>query len=308
MKGTQLLLGCLGLVVSAIGVAVPAYIAYDLYGTGPSAERRLELERGFKLNPIGAFSNLAGKAQVSIAFEGRPLRNLFVERDILRNTGRVPILPSDYVEKLTVSAQMPWTILDVDGALKAPGNVVLHWKRKSDTCFEAEPALLNPGDTASTDIYLTTVQDVSGPDVKQTLEPAVKWDARIVNLRAISPPQRPAADYGYDSFFPVLVFLQGKGLLFTLVAAMLFEALYIILLVRAGLLRTFDSMGILLLLCVSLLSFSAAESSAWFLFPSWWSRLVPSNGINFCVLSVHWVALLTLYFYARRQRSTTNAV
>jgi hypothetical protein len=190
VKGTQLLLGCLGLVVSAIGVAVPAYIAYDLYGTGPSAERRLELERGIKLNPIGAFSDFAGKAQVSIAFEGRPLRNLFVERDILRNTGRVPILPSDYVEKLTVSTQTPWTILDVDGSLKPPGNVVLHWKRKSDTSFEAEPALLNPGDTVSTDIYLTSLQDVSGSDVKQTLEPAAKWDTRIVNLRAISPPQR----------------------------------------------------------------------------------------------------------------------
>ena len=97
----------------------------------------------------------------------------------------------------------------------------------------------------------------------------------------------------------------GNAVLFTIVAAMLFEFMYINLLIRGGLLARVDWLGIGLFLFVSLLSFSAAESSAWILFPCWWSRLNPSYGINFCVLSVHWSCLIALlpFMHAGEQRA-----
>jgi hypothetical protein len=301
VKRKDLLLPLLGLIVTVIGIAVPAYVAYELYSRGPSPEKRLEVEHSFTMNPAKNLSTLASKAHLTLTVEGKTVSNLVIAYDVLRNVGHAPLLPTDYFENLTVSVAPPWNIVIVDSSVGWQGNVSLRWKRKSDTTFEAEPSLLNPGDTVSTAIYLTNAQTLSDGDLGTTADPIIKWDARIINLPAISTRPSEHFDEGGDKYFPIEVRLHGHALLFTLITAMLFEAVYINLLVRAGLLHRIDWRAISLVLCASLLSFSAAESSAWYLFPTWWSRLNPSNAINACVLVTHWSALLALYLRARKR-------
>ena len=308
MNRADLWLKIVELLVASIGVAVPTYVAYDLHSKGPSAEKELEVEHSLKLNVTGGLSLVGEKAQLTLAFEGKPVGDIWVVRDVLRNTGRVAVLPGDYIGRIVLSTRRPWKILDVDSSLATPANVVLHWTRESETSFEADPTLLNPGDTTVTQIYLTNLDQNKPASGTEAGEPVTAWNARIINLHAISVRPTKSFVQGSDGFFPFEVVLFGNAVLFTIVAAMLFEFMYINLLIRGGLLARVDWLGIGLFLFVSLLSFSAAESSAWILFPSWWSRLNPSYGINFCVLSVHWSCLIALYLYARGRAARLSRV
>jgi hypothetical protein len=200
MKRGDLLLSLLTLAVGLITAAAPIYVAYDIYDRGPAPEKRLELKHWFVTNPTKNLSSLANKAHLILTVEDKTVGNLVIAHDLLRNTGRVPVLPSDYFQNLTVSVSPPWYIVAVESSKDGLGNVPLRWKRNSDTQFEAEPSLLNPGDSVSTVVYLTNTNVAKtlsiGPD------PTTLWDARITNLRMISTASPERFDEGSDKYFP----------------------------------------------------------------------------------------------------------
>ena len=103
MNRADLWLKIVELLVASIGVAVPTYVAYNLHSKGPSAEKELEVEHSLKLNVTGGLSLVGEKAQLTLAFEGKPVGDIWVVRDVLRNTGRVAVLPGDYIGRIVLS-------------------------------------------------------------------------------------------------------------------------------------------------------------------------------------------------------------
>lgn len=219
----------------------------------------------------------------------------------LRNAGTSPILPSDFHENINVTVESPWMIVAVEN--KWTLGAKLKWKKISDTRFEAEPTLLNPGDTLYTYIYLTNKQFKQIPTNKEHAEPNIVWSARIVNLRGFTEPPSFLDRYLNLKYigWGIFIHLSGWAVPFVIITAMLFQALYLYLLARAGLLQTMRlATTILLLLVASLLSFAAAESMATYLFPD---VLIRMQGIqheyNAPFIILYWIVLFFLYRKAK---------
>lgn len=144
----------LTVVVSLITAAVPAYVAYDLWGRGSIPEKRVQLMRYSNIHPLRDLSALGDRVSIYIKVEDQTFDNLVIARAYLLNAGSSPILPSDFFENLSINVETPWKIVAVENGGFFRG-VTLKWKRISDTRFEAAPALLNPGDSVPVTIYLT---------------------------------------------------------------------------------------------------------------------------------------------------------
>ena len=235
--------------------------------------------------------------------EDQIIDNIVVVQTVLSNLGDAPIIPSEYHENFSVTAFKPWKIIAVENSprLLFRSPVQFRWKRVSDTKFEAAPALLNPGDMVSTSVYLTNTQfdafaTEKGPEAN------VEWNARITNLRRFSEPP-DIFERVRSRNFGIQVQMQGWALPFTIVCALLFQAVHLHLLSRAGFLHGWSGYSIGLILCVSLLSFAAAESSATYLFESDTTEIY---GLN------HWLNLppilaniLALVYLDRKAKTRT---
>jgi hypothetical protein len=211
-------------------------------------------------------------------------------------------LPTDFYENLSVTVDRPWKIIAVENKEFLSPEIRLRWKRVNDTRFEAEPVLLNPGDRVDPVVYLTDTEfvDMGSPTSAAGRKgPVLRWNARIANLRGFSdPPDLLANESG------IVVQLSGWALPFTLFAAVLFQALYMQLLSRAGFLPDWSWRSTSLVLCASLLAFAAAESSATYLFPNYLTRMTGVNHwLNAPWIVAHVFALLFLYWKARPRLS-----
>ncbi|MFI5329704.1 MAG: hypothetical protein ACHQ2F_01520 [Desulfobaccales bacterium] len=283
----------LTLMVGLLTAAIPAYVAYDLYSRGPAIEKRVQLQR---LPPINALWNISTEGtNVKLTVNNQPLDNLFTVQAIITNIGSIPILPIDYYKKLSVSIQKPWKILNVDNSY--PNALVkLHWKRVDNTKFEAEPALLNPGDYVIPKIYITNTELGTISALDKIEEPQITWSARIVNLRDFSEP--PSSQMNQ---FGIRVDLSGWALPFTIGAALLFQALYLHLLFCAGFLRVWNWRTIALILCASLLGFAAAESIATYLIGNPMTKMFGvQHWINAPWIIIHIVVLCFLFWKGRK--------
>jgi len=140
--------------------------------------------------------------------------------------------------------------------------------------------LLNPGDVVSVNVYLTNTEYAGAGAKDKQLKPDIEWKVRITNLSALSesPSERSLTLFSID------VHLGDWSLAFTIIAALIFQALYLHLLSHAGLLRDWTWQSIALVLGASLLSFAAAESSATYLFGHPLGRMF---GVNIGV--THWL-------------------
>jgi hypothetical protein len=289
----------LGLIVGLLTAAVPAYVAYDVYGRGPIPEKQVELFQLMTINPLQDLSVLGQDANFVLKYQNQTFKNLVITNAWITNKGRSPILPGDFYEHLSVSVDKPWKIIAVeDKGIMSPG-IRLHWKRVTDTRFEADPTLLNPGDRLDPVVYMTNTDLTDVAPARS--EPALRWNVRIANLREFSSPPNP-----FGNYFGVAVQLTGWALPFTLLAATLFQALYLRLLVRGKFLRGWGWWPIILVLLTSLLAYAAAESSATYLFPeSLYSILGVDHWINAPWIILHVIVVCFLYWKAR-QTSTQD--
>ena len=144
-------------VVGLITAFVPAYVSYDLYGRGTAPEKKIELNKLPTIDPLKDLSALGDKVSLTIRAQNQTIDNIVIVKAWLRNVGRTPILPSDYHESVSVNVKKPWKIIAVENGDLFRG-VEFKWKRISDIRFEATPALLNPDDLVSTNIYLSNTE------------------------------------------------------------------------------------------------------------------------------------------------------
>ena len=290
----------LTLVVGLLTAAVPAYVAYDIYGRGSILEKRVELFQLTPINPLQDLSVLGERASFVLKYQKQTFKNIVIVGAWITNKGGVPVLPTDFYENLRVTVEKPWKIVAVENRGGFSPGIRVRWKRVNDTRFEAEPMLLNGGDRIDPLVYLTDTEfsDAASPSTTTgRKEPIVKWNARIANLRGFSDPPNP---FGNDSL-GIDIPLYGWALPFTLFAALLFLALYLKLLSRAGFLRHWNWPSISLVLCASFLAFTAAESSATYLFPNY---ITTANGVDHWLnapwIVAHVLAVCVLYWQARR--------
>jgi hypothetical protein len=240
MNFTQTAWKLVGLLVALATAAAPAYVAYDLWGRGPAPEKKVELNRFAAIDPLRDLSSLGERASLSLQVEHQTINNLVIAQALIKNVGKTPILPSDYVQPLSVSVKTPWKIVAVaNSKLFSSAAVQLRWKRVDDFTFEAEPALLNPADLIATYVYLTNSRPTVGEGSSSVPKPEVEWKARIVNLRSFYEPPS-FFDRAPQQRWGIYVELSGWALPFTLGATLLFQALYLHLLLRAGVLARME--------------------------------------------------------------------
>jgi hypothetical protein len=159
--------------------AVPAYVAYDLWGRGPAPERRLQLRQGATIDPLTDLSSLGDK--VAVYIQDRVIERLFIEQTYLENIGSTPIEPEDFHENISVNVDEPWQIIAVENSeLFKNMAVQVDWRKVSETRVEAASTLLNPGDTVVSVVYITSKP---GAVLKNDEKPTVNWKAHITNMR-----------------------------------------------------------------------------------------------------------------------------
>ena len=302
MSAENRLWQALSIVVVLLTAAVPAYVTYDVYRRGPAPEKQVELTRFPPIDPMRDLSALGDRVTLSLRVEDQVMNNLVIAKAFLRNAGAVPIVSSDYHENLSITVKKPWKIVSVENSKDFVPGIEFRWRRISDTRFEAEPALLNPGDLVSTNVYLTNTQFAGASATEKQPEVQVEWKARVTNLRAFTEPPS-LSDRLNRTAFGIDVHLAGWGLPFTIIAALLFQALYLHLLSRSGFLRGWTWRSITLVLGASLLSFAAAESSATYFFGHPLSELFGlgvNHWINAPWIVLHAGALGVLYWKAGR--------
>jgi len=244
-------------------------------------------------------SILGDRVTLSVRIEEETLDNLVIARTALQNVGTTPILPTDYHQNISVNVLKPWKIIAVENSqhfsVSQRQNVEFKWKRVNDIRFEADPALLNPGDTVVTHVYLTNTQFEGIAKIPEAdRQVHVEWKARITNLPAFAgPPNRSNAT---EDSLNIAVLLSGWALPFTIAVAMLFQALYLHLLSRSGQLDVIDLRGISIVLGVSFLSFAAGESISTYLFSNYLTRTAGvKHWMNLPWIILHVALLIVLY-------------
>lgn len=292
-----------GIVVALLNIAVPVRVAYDLLDRGNVPVRRVTLSKPAVIDPMHDLSALAQVATLALQLDHESISNIAISKAVLRNVGTSPIEPKDYHEKISVNVKAPWRIVSVNNAADSSSGVEFKWTKTSDTRFEAEPALLNPGDLVSTLVYLTnTALDQKPADTLDLSKADVEWKTRITHLASFEEPST-AVD-GAPAPSGLAVYLSGWALPFMLAAALAFQALYLRLLYRAGLLRFPEPLSVALLLASTLMSVSAADAIAETLIPTdvfgLLVRLVYSGRwVNFGLIAINAAALIGLWFMGR---------
>ena len=288
------------ILVQLFSAAAPIYIAYDIYHRGPTTEKRIELREYAPIDLKRDLSVLGDDVGVSLKFKNETLDNLVIIKAWLTNAGTSPILPADFHENLSVSTSKPWHIVAVENANDLPDEIKLAWVKANPDRFEAKPTLLNPGDTVTAVVYLTNTElenkrgSIKPNDVK------LKWDTRITNLPKLAKVQTSFTEHFMEGGWGFIVYLSGWSLVSTILGALLFQALYMHLLTRAGYIKSLSSYSILALLFTSLLSFSAAESISYYLFPTFLRYLGgPNYPVNVTIIVGNMLLLMWLYRKAR---------
>ena len=297
----------LTILVALLTMAVPAYVAYDLYSKGPTPKKQIELHKMPFINPMNDLAALGNEAALSLSIRNQSTNNFIIAKEWIRNTGSAPILPSDYHEKITVNVQKPWKILEVGNSLDFPSAIAFKWKRINDTKFEAEPALLNPGDIVSTNIYLTYAE-LNKPSITGRSPTVItEWKARIVNMNDFTIVPYYLMEFSKPgskgNISGIQVFLYGWSLVIVIVISSIFFALYLQLMNLAGLLQDMHIKSILLVVGASLLGFADAESTVYYIVPN---DFIEASGINH-IANAPWIILHLIficYLYRKSQFRT----
>lgn len=197
--------------------------AYDLNEKGEVPPKRLEAYYFLAVDPLDNVQGGETNFTVEIRSGHERLDKFIYLPSNIRNTGTAPILPSDFIEPFSIETEPPWRIIAVTNHGPSRG-IRLRWRRVSDTRFEADPTLMNPGDTAVALTYLT----YSGAEPDQS-RPPIRWNARIVNLREIQESAEnddsssEDADEGISTFAGVLLDMTAFFIFFALSLTLLYK-------------------------------------------------------------------------------------
>jgi len=287
--------------VLLITTLMAVYGQYDLYHRGSTPEKFVTLSDFPPVNPLYTMSSLQQKTPLSVKVGDQTFNNLFVETAILSNSGAAPIVPTDFIEPLSVNVSPPWTIVDVVNL--SIETVHLKWKRISDQRFEADPFLFNPGDGVVSYIYITNSSGTPQPASDDSAPPKARWETRIINLRAISPRTDDPVSRIQASNWGITVSLGGWKLLFVLCLWLVFFSLYVYQLNKLRLLWPLTWLSVGSLLLSSLISLCASDSISDYIFTSIDNLFGVNNRLNVPIVVANIAALLTLSHLKRRRTS-----
>ena len=192
----------IGAIVSIIALIVSSFITYDIYQKSVQISE-LTIERGYSFDPIdfGESSN----RRIKMSVNGEPISNARVYYYTLTNTGKTPITPNDYTEPIKISIKKPFRILTVEKSTSKPKSIVNEWSKIDDSSFQLKPLLLNPRDSFTTLVFVSTQANKSANketktdsskktlasnetnsdddmNPQQLLKTEPIWTARIVNI------------------------------------------------------------------------------------------------------------------------------
>ena len=218
-------------ILIALFAAVNGYILVNVaiqnHAQGPAPEKHLKSVVIFSADTLDTLKKAGNAIEISAKAGDAPIDNVYTPVLLLQNTGEAPIQSTDFEGKIGIKTVPPRKIITV----LTPGGggaVSLLWSKRSDTEFRADPALINPGDTVSTTVYMTKVDGKddgeTGDSATQLDKPPLKWDMRVVNLRAI--------DYGTGvggetlELINAVVFYDGNKIIGFLLCASLYMAIY----------------------------------------------------------------------------------
>lgn len=113
----------LSLIVAVVSIIITVFIAYDVQ----SSELTVE-EKSF-YNPI-RFAEQSTK-DIKLVIDGVPTNSVNLFSFSVSNTGRNPIIPSDYIEPIQISVPDPWQLLAVETDMSSSSTIRLNWTRVS---------------------------------------------------------------------------------------------------------------------------------------------------------------------------------
>jgi hypothetical protein len=150
-----------GAIVSIIALIISTFIAYDIYQKSLRLPD-LTIVHEYSFNPVD-FGESSSK-NIAMSIDGELVTDLEVYSYTLRNTGKAPVTPDDYIEPITVSVEEPLRILTVEKNRSNPDSVSVSWDEIDENEFQLKPLLLNPGDSIGILVFVTESSEETGSD------------------------------------------------------------------------------------------------------------------------------------------------
>lgn len=299
MKSSDIFWRIINLLVLLITIVVPAYVTYDTLDKGTVIpEKKVSINLFGGNNALRDLSKMGDRFNFNLTVDKQKVNNLVVSQATLKNVGKSPIIPSDYIEPISITVKKPWKIVSVNNWLST--GLQFNWIRVSDNKYIANPALINPGDMSWIYIYLTNT-DSSGinAELPSNIEEIIKWDARIINLRSFSKNNYEELDKYYTPTWGIVVNLFGWSAVFVLVCMPLFLILYLYLLQKTGILIDWSLRSYIVVFVLSILSLTASESMATYLFGTYLTLIGVNHWLNAPPILIHSICLIYLWIKAK---------
>jgi len=276
--------------IAVLALLIPIYVQYDLHSRGDNPEKTVEIQYLGSINLLNDLSVLGEKLNVSLSINNNIVSNIYLSQTMLKNVGNSPILPTDIFDNLSIHVGEPWKIIAVSNyGHELKTFIPMEWKRISDTEFQAEKALINPGDTVWAKVYVTNTS--YDPNTKKdNSTPKIEWSGRVSNLKKFTETPTFIDEIKKNLWF-VQIELTGWSMIFFLFSSTIYQTLYFVLLPQAGFFCPWKWKATGIALLATLLSLSASEAESTYLYPTYIMRLI---GISHW-LNAPWIILNSLF-------------
>lgn len=296
------ILALISILVSLLVGLVSVRAAYEINDKGQTPQRSLKAASYGVYSPLEDLKNVTD-ISIILQSNGETLKDVRVIQSLISNNGRSPIVPSDIYEPISVTVQEPWRIVTVvDGRTQGSG-LRLKWVRVDERTFRSAPALMNPGDSALANIYLTsdtvlepTTQSVKADDI-------IQWNARISNVKTIEKGEQKNPNYGKF----IAIYYSDWGVVFFVFSFVLYFTLYYMLLGRFGVWKTFNFLSLFALASSATISFCATDAGTTYMFDNPFGYI--DHRSNAPILIINALILGSLgYISWRRSRNSTSLI
>lgn len=227
MKATTVgnILTGIAVVVAIASAFAGIYATYDT-SSREQPQKRLAERYLSDQNPLSDLSSPNADVSINIKIGKENINSLRIVQTSLINVGKLPIVPNDIVEPISIESDPSWRIVSVvnsspDGSSSSlqgrlqrdnDGPVQLEWSKVNDHIFTAKPALLNSGDNVTITAYLTKTDTAFSKDDLVGSVPVdvpIVWKTRIAGLKGID-------EYHDESEhiepFPCCISMQYEGM------------------------------------------------------------------------------------------------
>jgi hypothetical protein len=266
---SELTVSTANLLMSVLALIATIVLALYLSHSGSIPPKSVMTEFTGPIDPFGDLATSGPKITVDVKVAGNRLENVYVYRTYLQNTGTAPIIPADFIGNISIEAKDPWTIVAIGKEADASTQTLsLSWTKESATKFSAEPTLINPGDTVTATIYLTTADEEAAKKKKDAdADVPLKWGMRVINLPSVDVRPDPVTRMK-DAQGPIMVLIWGWGVPLVLVFFTLSLWIHLTVIIR-GTGRHLTFWHVPWILASGILSVCAAEALTTYVIGAW---------------------------------------